>query len=166
MKRFLIFFLCISTLLPLLSCARQEDIQKPVTFYYRRANIAYAGSDGVVSTEQRESLGHEGNIDSLLAMYLSGPLSPELAQTFPDGTFLVSIQQSGTTAKATFSFHLASLSGIDLTVACACITMTLTELMGVETVQISAAGALLDDYQYITMDKNCLLLLDSGANTK
>ena len=163
MKRLFAVLLCICTFLSLLGCSQKEEIQKPVTFYYRRANITYEGSDGVVSTEQRESAGHEKDIPYLLGEYLDGPRSSELAQTFPDGMFVVSIQYADNMAKIIFSFHLAELRGIDLTVACACITMTVIELTGVDSVQISAAGALLDDYQSITMDRSCLFLLDGSA---
>ncbi len=166
MKRMIAILLSISMILPLLGCTQEEEIQKPVTFYYRRADIAYGGSDGVVATEQRESLGHEDDIPYLMSMYLAGPQSYKLLQTFPPDLFIVSIHYVDDFAKIVFSFHLSELSGIDLTVACACITMTMIELTGVESVQISAASALLDDYQTITMDKDCLLLLDSSAKAK
>lgn len=43
--------------------------------------------------------------------------------------------------------ELANLSGADLTVACACITLTCLEFPGVEAVSIRAVGSKLDGKQ-------------------
>jgi len=161
MKRLISILFCICMFLPLFGCAQEETIQKPVTFYYRRSEVAYGESDGVIATEQRESLGHEGDILYLLSQYLSGPQSGKLAQTFPDDLVIVSLHYENNLAKIIFSYHLAELSGLDLTIACACVTKTVIELTGVEAVQMSAAGELLNEYQSITMDSDCLLLLDT-----
>ena len=167
MKRFLSVLLCLSMMLPLFGCAREEaEIQKPVTFYYRKANVSFNDAESVIAREQRESYGHEGDIPYLMGMYLKGPSSADFHKTFPADTFIVSIHYMDNLAKIVFSFHFAELSGIDLTVACACVTMTMMELTDVESVQISAAGALLDDYQSITMNKDSLLLLDNGTKGK
>ena len=167
MKRFLILLLCLSLLLPIFGCSQQEKApEKPVNYYYRRASIDYKNESGVIGAEQRESLGHEGQVRYLLSEYLKGPKSSEFSQIFPADLTILSIHYADTRAKITFSFQLAQLTGIDLTIACACITMTVIELTGAESVQIFAAGALLDEYQSITMDKNCLLLLDESAQGK
>ena len=165
MKRLIAFLLCICVVLPLFGCNQTEKPKKPVNFYYRRSIINYDQDDGVISPESRESQGHEEDINYLLTEYLKGPILNKYVQVFPDGTFLVSIHYMDDAAAVVLSAHLATLTGIDLTIACACITMTIIDLTGVETVQIYAANSLLGDYQSITMDKNCILLLDSGATS-
>lgn len=167
MKRLISILLCLSMLLPLIGCSEERETPKrPVNFYYRRADIRYGQSEGVITSEERESIGYEDDLRGLLLEYIGGPVSGDLARTFPEDTVIISFYYSDGTAKINFSHQFAQLTGIDLTIACACVTMTVIELTGIETVQISAAGALLDDYQYITMDKDCLLLLDTGAKSK
>ena len=164
MKQVISMLLCMCLVLPLFGCNQAVKIEKPVTYYYRRAELTHGVNDGVIAGEQRESLGHEGDIGYLLAQYISGPHSAAFDQTFPNNLFIVSLRNSNNIISIVFSYHLAELSGIDLTIACACITKTVIEMTGVEAVQISSAGELLDDYQFITMDKDSLLLLDSSGN--
>ena len=166
MRKLLSILLCLALLLPILGCTEENQPEKPVNFYYRRAEIAYKDDSGVIAAEQRESAGHEGDIRYLLFAYFDGPLSDQFRQVFPENLSVISLHYAENTAKITLSFHLAQLSGMDLTIACACLTMTIIELTGVESVQISAAGALLDEYQSITMDKDCFLLLDSSKDAK
>ena len=166
MKRFLLILLSVLLLLTMFGCTQEEALEKPVNFYYRRSNIEYKQEGGVIAAEQRESLGHETDVRYLLSEYLKGPASGGLQQVFPEGMTIVSMYYEDKNIKMTFSFHLAELTGMDLTIACACLTMTVMELTGAESVQIYAAGTLLDEYQSITMDKNSLLLLDTSAEVK
>ena len=53
---------------------------------------------------------------------------------------------------------------MDLTLACACITLTCLELPGVESVSISAQGSQLAGQQALTMSREDLLLEDLGAS--
>lgn len=166
MKRVLCILLCVCLILPLLGCNQTVEIEKPVTYYYRRTEVSYGTSDGVIGSEQRESIGHENDMFYLLAQYVSGPHSAEFSQTFPDNLIVVSVHRSKKLVRIVFSYHFAELTGIDLTIACACITKTVMDLTGTDAVQISAAGELLDEQQTITMDRNSLLLLDESTKGK
>ena len=166
MRKLLSLLLCLALLLPIMGCSQEESPEKPVNFYYRRAEIGYTDDMGVISREQRESAGYEEDVRQLLSVYFDGPVSTELQQLFPEDLAVISLHYAGNTAKITLSYHLGQLHGIDLTVACACLTMTVIELTGVDSVQIFAAGTLLDEYQSITMDKDCFLLLDTSKDAK
>lgn len=164
MKRWMPFFLILTLCLAMVGCAEKEpQIQVPVTFYYRQNELSFGDASGVVTSEERESVGHDGDVVYLLNQYLQGPVSENLGRTFPSGTKLISFSIEQKKASVLVSRHLSGISGIDLTIACACITMTTMELTGAKTVEIRADSSLLNDMESIIMDENCLLLLDDGA---
>lgn len=164
MKKFLSFLLAIALCLPLLACAKESvRIQEPVSFYYRRRELAYGEENSVILSENREAAGYSSAPDHLLKEYLAGPISEDLTQTFPYGTTLIHYTADSTKATITVSSHLANLSGMDLTIACACLTLTVMELLDVEIVEIRAKDALLNDAESIILDRESLLFLDDSA---
>lgn len=164
MKKILILVLAVVMLLPLFGCAEEEpEIAVPVTYYYRRAEISFESKTGIVAPEARESQGHENDLTYLLNQYFDGPNDKALQRTFPLGTQLISISVSSQHTVITVSGHLASFKGIDLTIACTCITMTVMELTGTQKVEIKADRALLNDAESIIMDMDTLLMLDDSA---
>ena len=66
------------------------------------------------------------------------------------------------TLYVTVSKELAQLSGLELTLACSCLSMTCMELTGAENIVISAENSLLDGQKSITMNKDTLLLIDKA----
>ena len=164
MKKCIALLLVITSLLAA-GCAREEkpDIRQPITFYYPRQTLVYNASDGVIRGEVRDMEGIDGGVEFMLNMYLSGPITPELKTPFPEHARLVSIVITDTNATLTVTRPFSTLTGLDLTVACACLTMTTISLTGVETVTIQADSALLDSAKQITMDKDCFLLLDDNT---
>ena len=164
MKKFFVWILAFAMLFPLLGCAEDApEIIDPITYYYRRAEVSFESKTGIVAPEVRESQGHENDLNYLLNQYFSGPNDKALQRTFPLGTQLVSISVSSQHTVILVSGHLANLKGIDLTIACACITMTLMELTGTQLVEIKADRALLNDAESIIMDMDSLLMLDDSA---
>ena len=156
----LVFILCLS----IASCAKDEvTIENPVSFYYRRSELSYEGNSGVIMQEIRESGGSEQSIITLLSLYFQGPVATGMDRTFPYGTQPISLQIQDNRAYITTTSHFANLKGIDLSIACACITMTLIELTGVSSVEIKADRSLLNDAESIIMDKETLLLLDDAV---
>ena len=164
MKKFLIVVLAVAMLLPIFGCSEEEpEIVSPVTYFYRRSEISFESETGIVASEARESAGHENDLTYLLNQYFDGPNDKALQRTFPLGTQLISISVSAQHTIITVSGHLSSLKGIDLTIACACITMTVMELTGTSKVEIKADRALLNDAESIIMDLDTLLMLDDSA---
>ena len=166
MKRLICLLLCGAMMLCLFACAAQsEDFVKPIKFYYLRVQLPdqlYHGSeDSVISAETREGQGIYQNTELLLNHYLAGPLSDTHASLFPSGTRLVGWHTEGNTLCITLSDQAAKLTGIDLTLACACLSKTFLELKDYETVRIQAESLPLDSKAYITMDESSLLLLDT-----
>lgn len=159
MKRLLCLLLCA---LLLAGCEKSERIVSPGLFYYPRAEVSY-GEDGVIGSEERETAGHEVDYFFLMSQYLHGPQDPALRSALPQNTALLSAEVDGTLFKLTFTQELSELSGLDLTIACACVTLTCLSLFHVEQVCIQADGALLDGEPSITMDESCLILVDQST---
>lgn len=142
-------------------CTKSEpEMQSPVTFYYRRSHILYEGIHGVVAPEIQEANSSKNDVNALLEQYFQGPISADMHTTFPGGTKLLSITIQNELAHVLVTSHFSNLKGMDLTIACACITMTVMELTGVEAVEIKADRVLLNDAESIIMDRETLLLLD------
>ena len=73
------------------------------------------------------------------------------------------ISQENGTVYVTLSPEITLLTGVDLTMACGCLTLTILSLTEAQQVQIRSVSGLLDGQRSITMDKNTLLLLDGAG---
>ena len=166
MKRYTALLLILALFLCLTACAREDNtIREPVSFYYRRAELTYGSSDSVILSESSDAAGHTDDLIWLLGEYLKGPQSENLLQTFPSGTTLVSLTVEEGTATIVLSVQFGRLTGMDLTVACACLTKTVLGLTDAETVVIQAVNTDLDGAQQIVMDESSLLMLDESAKS-
>ena len=87
-------------------------------------------------------MGEDRSIPGLLSALLEGPPAEavELTSTIPAGTRVLSWSLEDQVANVELSAAYAELVGIDLTLADYCITLTLTQLPGVEGVRITVNG--------------------------
>ena len=167
MKRAICLLLIFVWILCLAGCAAEKaEIQDSVRFYYPRSKATYGSADSVITWEEREAAGHVGDYKYLIALYLKGPETESLSRTFSRHVTLKDLQIIGDTAKVILNDYAARLTGLDLTIACACLSATVTELTGVHRVTIQAESALLDGNPAITMDRDQILLLDESAAAK
>ena len=139
----------------------KQNIQTPVNFYYRNAEMTYDAPDAVLSPEVREGAGYNGDLVKLLNLYLAGPLSDEFYSPFPANTTVVSAFLSDTTLTVELSAAFAELQDLDLTMACACLARTTADLTECSRIKIYVSDAKLDGNAYITLDTSDLLLVDS-----
>lgn len=164
MKKYLCLILCL--LLILSGCGnKQPKIEKPVKYYYCKADVTYGSASSVISWEERESAGYEDNVFYLISRYLSGPDSSDFLKTFPRFTRLSLCEIQEESVSLCLSNELASLSGMELTLACAALTMTVHGITGRETVQIRTDSELLDGKQTLVFRYSDLLLLDDAWTT-
>ena len=110
-----------------------ERIREPVTFYYL-CSTYQENLCCVLAPEEREASGHVGDLPYLLALYLMGPTDDEHMSPLPSGSRITSSFE-GDTIVLTLS-DTSSLSDIDFSLACACLTMTCLEMTDAETVII------------------------------
>ena len=160
MKRFVILLLLAVNIFYLSGCQKEAPTPQGSAFYYCATDISFGMDNTTILAEYRQSPAQD-TLQQMLTKYFAGPSSADLRSPFPVGLKLVAVEQDGQTVYITVSDALASLSGLDLTLACACITLTCLDFTGADQVMIYAQDALLDGQKTITMDRKTLLLLDT-----
>lgn len=133
-------------------------IKDPVTFYY----LCEAYQEElccVIGSEEREASGHTGDLPYLLALYQMGPTDDELRSPLPTGTRITAQIQDGHIALE-LSDAVLSLSDIDFSLACACLTLSCLDATGAEDVTVQSGDRI------ITMNRDSLTLLDTIEPTE
>lgn len=131
-----------------------------LSFYYCKSETNYGFNAASVTLETRKERIDPLDYEQILNIYLNGPKTDYLCSPFPAETKLINITLGQDVCSVTLSADLSQLTGIELTVACACLTKTVRSITGYAKVQISAQGATLDNHSSITMDAKELLLSD------
>lgn len=161
MKKIISISLALLLLLSLWGCGNSHDsIAVPAEFYYRNATASYNSDSAVICGETRESSGHD--LTDIVNIYLQGPITPNCLSPFPAGVTVVSVDQRDDRLYIVLSSPFDTLSGIDLTLACACLSKTMMELTQCNAVEISVPNASLNGKSSIIIDEQSLLLLDSS----
>lgn len=75
-----------------------------------------------------------------LELLLGGCGEKDFTSPMPRGTQIISCAVEGGTATVDFSAHYGQLSGMALTIADYCVTLTLTQIAGISRVQILVGG--------------------------
>lgn len=126
------------------AAARQETDDGGYALYYLSDPALSAGADAIAEAEARylppEGMTTEDCARALVEQLLSAPEEASLRSPVPEGTQLQSLRISGRRARLDLSGHYARLSGVDLSLADYCITLTLTQLEDVNAVSITANG--------------------------
>ena len=98
-----------------------------------------------------------GDLPYLLALYQMGPTGDEIRSPLPFGTRIsVQIQEGHITLE--LSEAALSLSDIDYSLACACLTMTCLDASGAEDVTVQSGD------RAKTMNRDSLTLMDTIEN--
>ena len=137
-KAFLFTFLVLSLLLA--ACVRGggTEGENSYTIYYPAAELRdVPGEDAIVARTVQLP-----DADTLTQEELAQRLLQRLLADvpMPGGTTLLSLSVLGNWARVDFSRQYARLAGIDLTLADYCVTLTLTQLDGVNAVSITSGG--------------------------
>ena len=144
-KAFLFTFLVLSLLLA--ACVRSggTEGENSYTIYYPAAELRdVPGEDAIVARTVQlpdaETLTQEELAQRLLERLLADAPDAGVRAPMPGGTTLLSLSVLGNWARVDFSRQYARLAGIDLTLADYCVTLTLTQLDGVNAVSITSGG--------------------------
>lgn len=102
------------------------------------------GGDAIAAVEvdwtSCAGLDTQRQAEVLLLQLLGGCADPDYRSPIPSNVQLYSCQVEGSAAQVDLSAAYGQLSGIDLTIADYCITLTLTQLPGVSVVRITVDG--------------------------
>ena len=147
MKKLPLFILALlAALVAFASCAKsaQEDEESGYALYFLSDLDASGGGDAIAASSVRftsgEAMSTEDCVRALMELLLAGPDEAALHSPIPEGTALRSLKVSGRRAEIDLSAQYARLSGIDLSLADYCITLTLSQLPNVNAVSITANG--------------------------
>ena len=137
LNRPLLLLLLPLVLLCACTTAPAEQADAPFSFYYRCAEVAFGGEDGVIRAEAAP-LEADADLRTVVLQYLKGPASPELRTPLPADWALESIGLTEGTAELVFSG--IPCRSLDRTILNACLARTLLQLPGVQRVSILRSG--------------------------
>lgn len=163
MKKITALMICFFQILAMLGCA-QDTPQVPGSFYYRQAETGFFTDGGVIAPEIREIAGMETDIDRLLQEYFSGPRQNDLVSPFPRDSGVISWRREDDTLSLTMNDAFAALSGVELSIACACTARTFQELLGVSHVQFQSRDGLLGDEKALLFSSENVRLYDDSLD--
>lgn len=154
----------LAVLLMLCAChvhGEKDTPEHPFAFYYARNKITYQKEDSVICAEMREYDPQTMTLEDLLTSYFEGPASSELSLPFPAGTKALSCRKEGAGVTVSMNEAYLRLSGINKSVADACLAKTLLGCSGADRVTILAP----DDSTTTLTQKN-LVFTDTGAQVQ
>jgi spore germination protein GerM len=132
-KRLIAFAIAL-LLLPLCACQGRQQEQL-IQLYF-----ASADQTGPAIVGEPYTGGGEPSAEDLLRALLAGPNSTSLRSPFPAGLSLRGCTLEDGLLTVDFSEQYGGLTDISLTMADYCVVLTVCQLEGVETVEITAAG--------------------------
>lgn len=156
MRRMLAALLACLMVLLCGACTAQQEQEGDVLFYYLTPSSGQEQPDTLFQAEHRQLLPN-ATLEKQIQTYLYGPLDKSLRNPFPNGVEVVSAsldEQSGL-LRLILSQEYAGLSGLQLSLANACLIWTLTENQTVERVRIYSADGdnLMNGARYLSRDQ-------------
>ena len=145
MRRFLTAVLVLALLLAACAApADPEEHEDGYCVYYLAAEEAARGGDRIRGSYEALDLPEDAGLaeeaKALVERMLTGSEDGTLFSPLPQGVELLSLEVRDRTAHVDLSGGMNSLSGVDLTLAYYCLTLTLTALDGVGAVEITVQG--------------------------
>ena len=136
---------CLALMPGCAATSRSAESGTPVSLYYEYQNADQVEDlESIIGVEKRSV-----NVLSLwdfLDIYFKGPVSEDMISPFPAGTSVQAIQYTNSIPTLTLSGEYFSLMGIDLSVACCCLSKTVCEFTGRSSV------ILVDETESIRME--------------
>lgn len=154
MKRTIALITVVFLLTSLFGCKQTGSVREPkepVNFYYCNRADEHSHTEALISPELREALGHTNDHEYLLSLYLNGPLSYQYVSPFPRGVALHAFSFDNGVADITLSNQITQLTDFDATLAFACLTLTVKDLTGADSITIRAKDGLINDSASITL---------------
>jgi spore germination protein GerM len=142
-----------------------ENYQNPIFFYYCRKDAEYASRTGALASEVRDLRDPDISIADILKLYFAGPKSEDMTSPFPENLRCEDVSLQDGIVQLHLSNEYSALTGVRLSLASACITMTLSQIDFVKGVQIRTdAGTLSEQGTEDFSVEDFLLQDDSSVN--
>ena len=135
-KRIVLILAVLAVLTLLFACGSEEATELQVYF-----PVQLEPDGSLTRAVDSENYHGEITVDGLLDALLAGPKDPELTKLFDSDVWLLGWTMEGERLQVDLSSAYGDLTGIDLTLADCCITLTLSQLEGVEQVHVTAGGS-------------------------
>lgn len=161
MKR--LFCLMIAVILFLLpACTETVGEAENITFYYIHNDIEFGSESGVITPTVVQIKNKTKDYRQLLDRYFNGPTNYDCVSPFPAGITLEDLQIDNNKVQLLLSPHMSVLSGVDFTIACACLTRTVIEMTGVQYVQIQIENNLIYGQDSVTFNLSSFSYWDNA----
>lgn len=162
MKRFALIILFPTLIISLFGCGKsaEPELILPIALYYHNDLDDKDNFNEVFVSEIREGADWQNDHMLLLNNYFLGPESDNLINPFPTDLTVVSLSNNGNTTNIVLSDQITKLTGMDLTMACSCLSLTLFELTQCDFVEIAAEDNLIADQEVIVIGRESLLMSD------
>lgn len=144
-------------------CTRADNPKTPLKFYYPNLDISYGTENAFLAHEIREGEGK--TISDSIGEFLRGPKDSAFENPFPKGTKLLHFEQTERSVQIVVSDDYAAMTGLDLSIANACLTLTVLELADADSLTLRCETAVIDGQQSISLTRDSILLFDSSKST-
>ncbi len=160
MKRLICILCILASVLACFGCSSaKKAIKNPVNFYYLTNPENYQAN--AITPEVRESSNYDDDLLGLMQIYVNGPLTDQHINPFPKGTAVQNITLNNVTVEIILNDSFAELNNVEMTSACACLTMTILELAGRHRLIITALNDSGETIYSTSMTKEHILLSDT-----
>lgn len=169
MKRFVSILLLCALLLALCACGADrtktgKGMSLPVLFYYCGSDAEeaahYEQDTGALQWEYRDLGTQWPEPKAVLELYLEGPVSESLRSPFPEDVFVREALLEDGLLTVRFNDALSQLSGVDMTMAAACLVYTMAQYPGVEFVQLDTETTMLSGLTAVPLETDDFLKMD------
>ena len=146
MKKWISIWCACALLLTLVGCGVAQKIlnEEELQLYYPTVLAMSRGGDAIdsvgVSWDSLPQEDKQAQAEEVLALLMGKCEEKEFRSPIPSGTALLSCEVKGSTVYVDFSAVYGQLSGMDLTLADYCVTLSLTQLPDIYAVRITVAG--------------------------
>lgn len=159
MKRLLAALLTFFALLALTGCGGSSSDGPHLLLYYPAPSGGSPGGDAIVSRSvdwaANSTLPAEQQVRRVVSLLLEDSADGSLESPIPASTRLLACQVSAGAAWVDFSAAYGQLSGMELTIADYCVTLSLSQIVGIYSVRITVNGT-----ELIYRDSNIFLAGD------
>ena len=162
MKRFTLILLTITLIFGCFGCRKNDvQLQKPAKFYYRNEEINYGTEDGLIDYELQETSHIGTDLYQLILQYQKGPLSETLVNPLPQDVNITAVENYGGVITVSTDTSFQQLSGIDRSIACACISMTLLDYTEAKYIKFYIVDDFMGEKESLIFSRKDMQLLDS-----